>query len=324
MPPNGLQTLEKPAPMRDLAAARQRFLQYGEIDASVRPVVRDAWLRSRDYEVHPQRVRHQAPDPALAEHAAGTSLCLIQAAQPYLDLVHQTLGEEPHIVALSDRDGRILRLLDDPDTRRTAPETNLVQGASWHERDLGCNGIGTALATGSPVVLIGSEHYHEAYVGWTCLGVPLRGPDGSILGALDLSVPNDHVDIRVWGWTLSMARAVEDALANRDDEIGPVTLQELDTLDDPLGSARGVLDLLALQLPLSPTHLGLIDQARQQVVAAEEGLKEALRQVLESRTALERENQSKDQLLATLSHELRGPERDPVQPGAPPGQAGGP
>lgn len=293
--------------MEDLAAARDRFLETGGVEPGVRPVVRDAWLRSREFEVDPGRLRPQSYDAARADRAGARSRALIEAAEPYLDLVHRTLEDEPHLAALADRDGVILRLVMDEETAETAEAANLFRGACWHEREIGCNGVGTALATGAPVVLLGPEHFQAEYGGWTCIGVPLRDPDGVVVGALDFSVPNEHISAHAWGWVLAMGRAIEGRV-ERGAVIDDRELEKrVGRLEDPLNAVRGVLDLLGSQLPLSPTHQEVLDHAREQVAAADEKVEAAVKAELTSRTALERESRAKDRLLAMLSHELRGP-----------------
>lgn len=96
------------------------------------------------------------------------------------------------MLALSDATGLILHLFASSQSEgEEIRRTNLFKGASWHERDIGSNGVGTALATGEPVILIGPEHFQEAYLGWTCIGVPLADRPGQVIGVLDLSVQTD-------------------------------------------------------------------------------------------------------------------------------------
>jgi PAS domain S-box-containing protein len=252
-------------PMEDLAAARDRYLNGDPAPAGVRPVVLASWRRSSGYGVDPRRLRPQSRDCARLEQARVRSRALLESADPFLRLVHDTLVSEPHLVVVSDADGLILRALTGPGLPDDLEATNLFEGASWHERDLGCNGIGTCLAEGEPVILIGPEHFQESYVGWTCIGVPIRDGSGAIVGALDLSVPNEHTHVHAWGWSLSVARGIEGDLARATPRGRAGGEQALAGIEQPLHALRGVFDLLAQQLDLPPTHAAFLDEAREAV-----------------------------------------------------------
>jgi PAS domain S-box-containing protein len=274
--------------MQDLASARQQYLHGDPAPAGVRPVVLDSWVRSRAYGVDPRHMPQQEPDPERLRRAEKRGRKLLESAEPLLAVANQALDGEPHLFALADADGLILRILTGPGLPQADfAKANLVVGASWHERDIGCNGVGTALATGEPVVLIGPEHFQESYVGWTCIGVPLRA-HGEIAGALDLSVPNDHVHVHTWGWVLSLAAAIEAALAHaapvRRTEVKRARLD----LKRPFHAIRGVFDLLARQLDLPPTHAGYLEQARAQVERAEALLEDSVAQLRQSEERLRR------------------------------------
>jgi PAS domain S-box-containing protein len=263
--------------MADLTAARDRFLSGDPSPPGVRPVVRASWLRSREYGIDPQHLRQQHPDAARLAAARQGSRLLLRAAEPFLQIVSETLGEQPHVVALGDAEGRILRILAGPGVSADAlQDANLFEGASWHERDIGCNGVGTCLATESPVILIGPEHFQTSYIGWTCIGVPLRGPDGEIVGALDLSVPNEHTHAHAWGWTLSVAQGIETSLdravpgGRAEAELAIAELQE------PFLAVRGALDLLGSQQDFSATHSRFLEDARAKLSEAEARLASTL------------------------------------------------
>ncbi len=251
-------------PMADLVALRAEYLRSGRPAEGIRPVVVESWQRCREYGVDPQVLRRQVPDRAALEALRARHGELLRLAEPSLALMHTTLGNQPHLIALSDGEGRILRMLHSGIDVETCEYSNLFEGASWHERDIGCNGVGTCLATGRPVILLGPEHFQAAYVEWTCIGVPLRGCGEAIVGAIDLSVPNKHVHTHTWGWALSVAAAIEARLGRRESDLPTLGAE----LGAPLNASAGVLDLLGSQLGLSPTHARFFDEARRDISMA--------------------------------------------------------
>ncbi len=254
--------------MQDLYAAREVYVQFGQVLPTVRPVVWDSWRRCQEYGIDPRRVEAQAFDPERLAQAREQDGALFETADPILQAANIALGDLPHMLVLLNRESVLLRLLTDPVAARIASEgSNLFEGASWHERDLGCNGGGTALAIGQPVILIGPEHLVEDYVGWTCIGIPVSGPDGTIIGAIDLSVPNDRIQIHTWGWILRVARTIEEALAGT--AAGPEAIATLGEIDNHLHAAHGVLKLLAQQVELTPLQRHFIESAGEAIEEAE-------------------------------------------------------
>jgi len=239
----------------------------GDVSGELNRLVHDSWSRSRDYGLDPAALRQQQPDEVGLQLLHERARSLLEAATPALTLVHGALRAEPHMVAVADADGRVIRFF----TSNPSEEViNFFEGASWHERDIGTNGIGTALAAGRPVLVAGPQHFVRNYHHWTCIGIPLRGPDGAIAGALDLSVHNDHLSAHTWGWTLSLVKSIEDQLA--------------------VGYSPRVMDLDELE--------AIDDPAR---------LRAALRELVQERTLLDAWDKRKDGAVATLSHELKNP-----------------
>jgi transcriptional regulator of acetoin/glycerol metabolism len=53
---------------------------------------------------------------------------------------------------------------------------------------MGTNGAGTALVTDMPVAVIGPDHYQLPFHETACLGCPIHGSSGELVGAIDLSM----------------------------------------------------------------------------------------------------------------------------------------
>lgn len=107
-----------------------------------------------------------------------------------MDSLSLSLTGLPHIVALSDAEGWIIDIRGTPE-ELGGRKSGLCLGASWDEKNIGNNGIATALATGEPVLVYGIEHFGMAYDGCACMGVPIIF-NGKIIGAIDISVPNKY------------------------------------------------------------------------------------------------------------------------------------
>jgi signal transduction histidine kinase len=287
-------------PLERIAAARDRYLA-GDSDApGVRPVVLAAWDRSRAYGVNPYRLRRQSPDPTELAEARDRSSALLDSADPFLRLVHEALADEPHLVVVADANCTVLRAMMGPGLPDDLSASNLVEGASWHERDLGSNGVGTAMATGEPVILAGPEHFQERYVDWTCIGVPIRDAHGDIMGAFDLSVPNEYAHAHAWGWALSLGRGIETALATAGAASRREAEQAVSGLKGSIHALATDLDRLADEIDLAPAAARLLDGVRETIGTMRAELERAARRV-------ERAIEERDRLLALVNHDLRAP-----------------
>jgi len=280
----------------DLAAARSRFLARGELAPGVRAPVAESWRRSLAHGIDPGRLVPQAPDPEDLERALEAHRQLVDAAAPLLVEADQLLTDLPHLLVLAGPDARVLRIWAQGLPARGRDEANMFEGATWAESAIGCNGVGTALAAGEPVALIGPEHFQETYLDWTCVGMPLRSPDGTLAGAIDLSVPNEAVSVTTWGWMLSLACWIEHELATPAPAVNHPVAPSL--TGDPFAALRGALDLLGSEVELG-THRRLLSDAARQVSRVETHFE---RRISALRTELDLSHEAH----ALLLHEIRG------------------
>lgn len=194
---------------RDLADARTRFLTDDEIDEiDVRDVILDSWRRSRDLNVHADRVEV----PYVGSPDLDTSL--VQSAVPLLGQLAETLTGEPVSVVLTDPDGLVLaRLIDDVALERHLDRVNLAPGFTYAERDVGTNGIGTALDRQSAFSVIGSEHFAEGLADLACFGTPIRDPlTHDLVGLLDLTCWNRTANPFLAALAAMTATRIEEAI----------------------------------------------------------------------------------------------------------------
>jgi signal transduction histidine kinase len=293
---------QPPALISALVSARATFLRRGDIDGCVDEHVGRAWVRSGAHHVDPHRIPRQRPDSPSLLRARANGRDLVQAAEPALRLADDILGLEPHMVILTDADGVCLRLLAPAEQLQLDPAGNMFEGASWNERDVGSNGLGSAVATRDPFVIAGPQHFADDYLNWTCMGVPLRGPGGAFVGVFNLSVRNDRMSPHTWGWTLSLAQNIEAALRS----MPPSAPEELEAMDDPLRTLIEVFDRFTSEVE-GPANQAFVEQTRRDLARAEAQARRRIRSLHESQARLEELDERKDVALASLAHELKTP-----------------
>ena len=152
-----------------------------------------------------------------------------------LPLFAQLLAGRPCRLLLCDGEGAILAASGDDGFARHAERIFLRSGARWGEASKGTNAIGTALAEQSEVQVLGAQHFFAQHSFLSCSACPLLGPDGQLLGVLDISTDAAHHDGDMLGTVRLLAMTLENALLARQ----PGWLVDLDP--QSLWSARLLL-----------------------------------------------------------------------------------
>lgn len=167
-------------------AAWRTFVAEGHIAPGVRPHVEQAWRRSSAHGCSPLLPRAARLSPPETIALLKREARLVEIASPFLGALSRAAGDERHAAMLGDADGRVLKIVADP---QTAGDEHFPRaGSLLSEAAAGANGIGTALADGHYVELVGPEHYIEGFHVFTCQGVPLYTAPGAPVGVLSMSV----------------------------------------------------------------------------------------------------------------------------------------
>ncbi len=116
------------------------------------------------------------------------------------------------VVAVFDRQGRLIWSTGSSAALRRAEAIGFVEGSLWDERLAGTNAPGTALALDRAITVCGEEHFRHAVRGFGCVAAPIHGRDGALLGALDLTGRPDIVVPQSMAAVLATARLVENLI----------------------------------------------------------------------------------------------------------------
>ncbi|NDV98933.1 GAF domain-containing protein [Salipiger sp. PrR002] len=123
---------------------------------------------------------------ALAERIERSEV-MLRVAMPKLDALHQMLGSSGCGVLLTDAEGVVLDLRAGDSDMGVFRAWGLTPGSDWSEASEGTNGIGTCIAEARRVVIHRDEHFHARNTAMSCMDAPIFGPEGELIGALDVS-----------------------------------------------------------------------------------------------------------------------------------------
>ncbi|WP_380168672.1 GAF domain-containing protein [Jannaschia sp. R86511] len=174
----------------DVAATRrehERWQTRPGAPAAVRPLVSDSWRRCRDAGVDPDHptLDVDVDDGTLAELRRASPLT---ESLPLLERMLLDTADAPHVLAVSDADGRLLHVSGDRAVRTRMDSLGFTAGARWDEAHAGTNAPGTALALDSPVQILSGEHWATPVHAWSCSAAPVHDPlSGEVVGAVDLT-----------------------------------------------------------------------------------------------------------------------------------------
>jgi transcriptional regulator of acetoin/glycerol metabolism len=177
-----------PATVSSTAEAWRKYVSVGAIASDLlRPHVLRAWVRSHEqgasaWVARAEMLSHAGTERMLERHAH-----LLAAARPYLHLLSQAAGNEPHAAMLGTGEAIVLDVVGDEQSI-CGPERVPGPGSLLSEAMCGSNGIGTALAEGRYVEIISAEHFIHGFHPFTCSGIPIETPEGERQGVLSVSV----------------------------------------------------------------------------------------------------------------------------------------
>ncbi|WNG18316.1 sigma-54-dependent Fis family transcriptional regulator [Cystobacter fuscus] len=142
----------------------------------------------------------------------------VDAVQLVSRLATETSASEFRAV-LSDADGVVVLARGGVGASlRSADTSRLVEGARWAESTRGTNAIGTAIAEGEAVAVVGRAHLEERNHGLACYAAPIRDPFGELVAVLDVSGAVTQANPLLEALVLASAHAAEQSLRLRGYE----------------------------------------------------------------------------------------------------------
>lgn len=189
---------------------RKLFLETGEIDPHVRPIVAESWKRCQQYDVSESYTVQKLPggerDSLLrANHE------LIKAAHPVLQkLVSLTEGTQ-YVITLHNREGWILDYLfagDNP----VFSARGFDVGTLWSDATIGTCSSYLSTLHDTEIQLTGHEHYNERMQEMVGTAAPIHGRDGIVIGCINMCGHYSNGNIHTLGLIKLAAMLVESSI----------------------------------------------------------------------------------------------------------------
>lgn len=179
-------------------------------NGAARSSVVASWSRSlRLHGLDPaRRVRADRMTEAELTEARDRMGPVIRIAAPSLERLFAAVGGVGCCVLLSDAEGVPVDRRGAAGDDAVFAEWGLWTGTQWSEAAQGTNGIGTALIEQRSVTIHRNQHFLSSNTVLSCMGAPIWGPDGQLVGALDVSSARSDL---TEGFTRLIAQSVAEA-----------------------------------------------------------------------------------------------------------------
>ncbi|MGK5694708.1 transcriptional regulator [Streptomyces sp. URMC 128] len=195
--------------------------------AALRHEVTESWARSLS-SVDPGRDSAPVTDGGPV-HQRWTSSPLYRPVSGLAGELRSIAEDAGFVTAVTDESGTILWTCGGPAMRRRAERVNFAPGGRWDEQAMGTNALSLALRTGRPSSVFSAEHLVSALHGWVCYCAPVHGPDGRVLGVLDLSTTWDRSHPLAMSTVRTLVSTIEARLTTELPRPGQLRLTCLGT-----------------------------------------------------------------------------------------------
>ncbi|MEU9789019.1 GAF domain-containing protein [Streptomyces sparsogenes] len=219
---------------------------------TLRHDVTESWERSLS-SVDPARDSAPVADGG-AVHQRWSGSPLRRPVDDLADELRSIAEDAGFVTAVTDASGTILWTCGGRTMRRRAERVNFAPGGRWDEPAMGTNALSLALRTGRPSSVFSAEHLVAALHGWVCYCAPVHGPDGEVLGVLDMSTTWDRSNPLAMSTVRSLVATIEAQLRA---EPPPGTLRSPKPVRlTCLGAGQAVRE--DVPLPLPPRQLEIL------------------------------------------------------------------
>ena len=137
---------------------------------------------------------------------------LITAAQPTFRRLEQAFRGSEYGLLLTDRTGIGVAVHGPVDKCGKLLRQALRPGVDLSEGSIGTNAMATALAEERAIAILGAEHYFVQNNTFQCVAAPIFGPDGHLVGSLDITRDTPLPQFGVLSLIVDGATAIETAL----------------------------------------------------------------------------------------------------------------
>jgi len=132
---------------------------------------------------------------------------LINAALPYMSIITEIFKECGSVLALTDKEGYLLKLTGTIAALESRRELGLIEGASLREKDTGTTAVSIALRYRIPFFMSGREYFLKIFQKGACFAAPIFEEE-KLLGAIIVVYPQKSPHPHSFALAQTLARLI--------------------------------------------------------------------------------------------------------------------
>lgn len=213
----------------------ERFVETGELDPRMNPIVAKSWEKCRKHGLDPMGGLGKYADEAVFRSILAENKDLLDTALPVMQSVYEIVEQSHFLLVLTDSVGYVIETIGDMDIQKKSNDLQFLKGSLWSDLEVGSNAIGMALDYDTAIQTVGPEHYGRLHHNWTCSAAPIHGASGEVIGCLDLSGDVHSAHLHTLGLVVAAAFSIETML---------IRLQSTRLMREALNGSEGSVVLL--------------------------------------------------------------------------------
>lgn len=173
-----------------------------------------SWERSLEYKVNPfQNYISQSLNNNELKYECEKNEQMLKHAEPVMKYLFQVINGSNSVLTISDKNGYVLKMYGDMQTKKEAESINFFPGAIWSEEVAGTNAIGTVIEQKKPIQIVHTEHFCTGWHDWTCVSSPILNPlTKEVLGVIDISGKWKEFPKHTLGLVISLANNITNVI----------------------------------------------------------------------------------------------------------------
>ena len=170
-----------------------QFVFEDRLSPEIRAPIAESWKKCKAAGVNPAGGEGRHIDEKVLASARKENKLFLDVAVPIMHEMFELIRETQFLIVLTDRAGYLLEILGPPEMIARCTDMRFVPGAEWSNLEVGTNAISVALDYDTAIQMVGPEHYCTSHHTWTCSASSIHGPNGEIIGCINLS--GDYKDV---------------------------------------------------------------------------------------------------------------------------------
>ena len=204
----------------DIARMTELWADYvldGKMSPEVRAPIADSWQKCRAAGVNPSGGEGRHIDAHVLESARKANRLFLDIAMPVVRQMLDIVRQSHFLIVLTDSAGYLLEMMGDEEMVSKSHDLRFMPGAMWSSMEVGTNAISVALDYDIPIQMVGPEHYCVTHHAWTCSAAPIHGPNGEILGCINMSGAIEDAHPHTLGMIQAAAIGIEGQIRQASD-----------------------------------------------------------------------------------------------------------